>query len=75
MAICMDAVSALRRVPIVMSGFSGAPVTLALELVPPLAALLVLDPELHALMPTASPATANTSALRYIREAFIGLLL
>jgi hypothetical protein len=49
---------------------SGAP--LAPLVAPPPG--VALDPELHAVMPTASPAIANTSALRYIREPFIVLL-
>jgi hypothetical protein len=53
----------------VMLDSSGAP------LEPLLAALLALDPELHAVMPTVSPAIASTSALWHIREAFIVLLL
>jgi len=70
-----------------MLGFSGAPVTAAEALLLALAlpeaapeavavpALVALDPELHAVMPTASPAIASASALRQMREAFIVLLL
>src|SRR5882757_10359975 len=68
-AICTVTVSALRRTPMLMLDRSGAP------LGPPLAALLALDPELHAVMPAVSAAIASTSALWHIREAFIVLLL
>jgi hypothetical protein len=64
-AICTVTVSALGRTPMVMLDSSGAP----------LEPLLALGPELHAVMPTVSPAIAITSALWQIREAFIVLLL
>jgi hypothetical protein len=47
---------------------SGAP------LEPVLGLLLAVEPELHAVMPTASPAIASPSALWRMREAFIVLL-
>jgi hypothetical protein len=73
----------------VMSGFSGAPLTaglaallaevlpavlLAVLLAPPVA-VLVEELELHALTPTASAATAKISGLLKRRWTFIVLLL
>jgi hypothetical protein len=68
----------------VMSGFSGAPVTAVLALALPLAVLLAppealvdeeLELELHALTPMASAATARMSGLLNRRWTFIVLLL
>jgi hypothetical protein len=68
-----------------MSGFSGAPVTGAplgaallvapALLLPPLAAVLDEELELHALTPTASAATARISGRLKRRWTFIVLLL
>ena len=69
-AICRVTVSALSTAPIVMVDSSGAPLAPPLALPP----VVALDPELHAVTPTVSPAIASTSALRQIREAFIALL-
>jgi hypothetical protein len=48
---------------------SGAPLAALLALL-----LVLLDPELHAVTPAASPAIASTSALRRTGEDFIVLL-